>query len=238
MIAITIDEQACVGCALCVDACPTHVFEFDEAKAVPTLGQIAECFGCLACSQECPADAISHEGVSLAKDFYHEPEALALAARVSGRAGSAPPPLDEAALKRGLEDLGVRLLSLGAVLKETLSNGLPAVGSLAGKALATQLPRYQVPASTEAALELARQQFAPAWEIQPGLNGDSLTVKLQGCFIRDLCARHHLELGGELCVLFGAYLAGYLSKATNLRLRLVQTQRDWKGCSYELKVYA
>lgn len=238
MIAIQIDDQACVSCALCVDVCPTEVFTFDEAKGIPVVSKPGECFGCLACSEECPADAIHHEGVLMAKNFYQNPQSLELAARIAGVPGAqVHAALDERGLQDGLADLSVRLLSLGVVLKETLSTGLPAVGSLAGKTLASQLPRYRVPKDLEQAMELARQQFAPAWEIQPSLDGDTFKVQVQGCFVRDVCAKEKCELGGEMCVLFGHYLLGYLHSLTGLRLRLVQANRDWKGCAYEAKVY-
>jgi ferredoxin len=238
MIAIQIDDQACVSCALCVDACPTEVFTFDEAKGIPVVAKPGECFGCLACSQECPADAIHHEGVLMSKNFHQNPEALGLASRIAGApSAQVHATLDEQGLKSGLADLSVRLLSLGAVLKETLSTGLPAVGSLAGRTLAAQLPRYRVPKDMEQTLKLAQQRFAPAWEIEPSLEGDAFKVKVQSCFVRDVCAKEKCELGGEMCVLFGNYLVGYLQALTGMRLRLMQAGRDWKTCSYEAKVY-
>lgn len=237
-IAIQIDDQACVGCTLCVEACPTEVFAFDEVQALPLIQKPGECFGCLACSEVCPAEAIHHEGVLSAKHFYRNPESLEIASRIEAVPGAQITSLqDDATLKRGLDDLSVRLLSLGAVLKETLSTGLPAVGSLAGKTLATQLPRYRVPENLDQALELARQQFAPAWEIKPSLEGDTFKVQVQGCFVREVCAREKCELGCEMCVLFGHYLLGYLHALTGLRLRMGPVQRDWKACSYEAKVY-
>jgi L-aspartate semialdehyde sulfurtransferase ferredoxin len=228
MITITIDEQACVGCTLCVG--------FDEARSLPTIVKPVECFGCLACTQECPADAIHHEGVHEAVRYHQNPYAMDLAARISGGI-NVPAGMDGQGLSKGMADLSVRLLSLGAVLKDTLSTGLPAVGSLAGKTLATQLPRYQVPKDIPEAFELAKRQFAPVWEIQPKLDGDALVVDVKGCFVRDVCKRESCELGGELCVLFGHYLVGYLTALTGLRLRLMKTTRDWGGCSYETKVY-
>jgi len=238
-IAIRIDEQACVSCALCVDVCPTDVLGFDEAKGIPFVAKAGECFGCLACSEECPAEAIHHEGVRMAQNFYQNPDAVELAARIAlPPAARIQSELDEVALARGLADLSVRLHSLGAVLKETLNAGLPAVGSLAGKTLAAQLPRYQPPNDLPQALRLARAQFAPAWEIEPSIEGEMLKVQVKGCFVREVCSREKCELGGELCLLFGHYMVGYLHALTGLRLRLVQAHRDWKGCCYEAKIYS
>lgn len=238
MINVAIDEKACVGCSLCVETCIPGVFTFNEAKALPEVAKPKECFGCLACAEICPADAISHEGVSLQESYYHDPYALKLASRLS-TGGQRQPlvPADSAHRAAALRDLGVRLLSVAAVFKQTLGAGLPAVGTLAGRTLATQLPRYQRPKSSEQVLALAQEQFAPAWELEPKRVGDTLTIGVKSCFVRDVCEREGMPLGGELCVLFYNYLAGYLARMGGLKLRLQQAERGHEHCSYEVKVF-
>lgn len=239
MIAIQVDEKACVGCSLCVDVCPTKVFRFDEARELAVTDKPAECFGCLSCSEICPSDAIEHQGVTPSETFHHDPYALRMAARIEPRtAGAWREISDPEVLARTGRDLEVRLRSVGAVFLQTIGQGLPAVGTLAGRTLAGQLPRYQVPADLSEALDLARERFAPAWELEPHLEGDRLTVKIAGCAVRDLCRRDGLALGGELCILFGNYLCGFLVRMGQSRLRFTEAQRDMAGCSYTFKVYA
>ncbi len=239
MIEIAIDDKACVGCALCADYCQTGVFAFNEEKGIAEVAEPRECFGCLGCSEICPARAISHKGVALSETYYHDPYAVRLAAGM--RADSWQPPnipQDRERWEKALTDLGVRLLSVAAVFRQTLGSGLPAVGTLAGRTLASQLPRYQRCGSLEDALELAREQFAPAWEIEPAKEGeDRLTITVRGCFVRDLCRREHIPLGEELCTLFFYYLAGYVAKMGNARLRLVKAERGEAECAYEVKCY-
>lgn len=238
MISIAIDEKACVGCSLCVEACVPGVFSFDEQKSLPTVAKPKECFGCLACAQICPADAIAHDGVVLQESYYHDPYALKLAARLSTSPTHEPlVPTDKAQIKAAARDLGVRLLSVAAVFKQTLGAGLPAVGTLAGRTLAGQLPRYHQPASPAEAYALAREQFAPAWDLRIDAAGDGLTIDVGACFVRDVCLAEGIPLGQELCILFYNYLAGYLSRIAAVKPRLLQAERGNERCTYQVKLY-
>ena len=51
-----IDEEICVGCGACVDACPMGVLEVEDI-AVVTDGDA--CVGCGACQSACPTEAIT-----------------------------------------------------------------------------------------------------------------------------------------------------------------------------------
>jgi len=239
MITVTVDDKACVGCTLCVDECPTKVFEFDEANSIPKVAKPKECFGCLACSEICPADAISHEDVALQEALYHDAYALALASKLT-----ADPKLhvhvltDKPKRQMAMADLGVRLLSVASVLRQTLGSGLPAVGTIAGRTLANQLPRYKVPKSVAEALERAREQFDPAWEMTPQASGaDDFSIQIKGCFVRDLCKKEGIEIGGDLCILFCNYLTGYLGSTASSRIRLMKADRGPDVCTYSMKVY-
>ncbi len=239
MIDIQIDEKACVGCEICVDACPTKVFAFDQPRRVPQAQKPAQCFGCLACAEQCPASAIHHEGVLYSSDFYHNPYALHIVSKLTGNGSNGHEPRAGApSIHHAIDDLGVRLLSLAAVLRSTLSSGLPAVGSFAGRTLAGQLPRYRVPESFDDVLVLAKEQFAPAWKLNFAVDGDTLRIDIGDCFIRELCAKEKLDLGGDLCTLFYNYLAGYLNRMGKVRLRLGSANRGAETCSYEAKINA
>ncbi len=239
MITIDVDEKACVSCEMCVDACPTKVYGFDADKGAPTVKKPLECFGCLACARICPADALSHQGLQKSLHFYHDPYALEVASKLTGEPlNGANCPQDEPTIQKALDDLGVRLMALAAVLRSTLSSGLPGVGTFAGRMLARQLPRYKPPATFEQTLALAREQFAPAWELEPEIKGDTLVITVKGCFVRELCARQKAEPGGDICTLFYNYLAGYLNGMGKVRLRLMNATRSWEQCTYETKVYA
>ena len=231
-IQIQIDEPACRGCEICIDACPTHVFAFDEAKRLPQVKKPDACFGCLTCAEQCPANAIRHEGVPRVVNFYHDPYALNIISKLPGDDRHAGHDSNGALVQKGIDDLGIRLLSLAAVLRSTLASGLPAVGTFAGRTLAGQLPRYQVPKNFDEVLALAKQQFAPAWDLDFRVEGDVLHIGVKACYLRELCTKEKVELGGDLCTLFFNYLAGYLHRMGKVRLRLSTAVHGAESCSY------
>ena len=72
MVSMTVREDACRGCEMCVDVCPTDVLSFktDNRKAV--VERVEDCIACLSCSYLCPSGAISHESYHEVKNFYRD----------------------------------------------------------------------------------------------------------------------------------------------------------------------
>ena len=54
-MAITIDNQLCVGCGCCMDVCKEGALELDD-KAIVNEEYCTECKSCI---EMCPVDAIS-----------------------------------------------------------------------------------------------------------------------------------------------------------------------------------
>lgn len=237
MIKIKIDEDACVGCALCVDVCPTDVFEFDEEKCIPVVKREEECFGCFSCSEICPAEAIEHNDAVMSNNFYHDSYAIDLAAKLTPGITQAVDVTDEKERRIALDDLGIRLLSIASVFRHTLGGSMPAVGTMAGRTLANQLPRFQEPETFQEVLDLAKQQFSPAWDLNFSESPDELIITTHTCFIRELCDKEGIDLGGDLCVLFYNNLAGYLGKMSGARLKLEEMSPGCDSCSYKVKLY-
>lgn len=237
MITISIDEKACVSCSLCVDICPTKVFNFNSAKDLPEVVLPKECFGCLSCSEICPSDAIQHTGAELSSCFHHDEYCTNIADKLVQTEPALFKTIDSASGRdNAMRDISVRLLSVGAVLKDVVGAGLPSVGLMAGRSLASQLPRYRPPKNLQEAFELAKNEFAPAWELEFEQDADTMKVHVKECFVRGLCKQENIPLGGELCVLFFNYLSGYLSKMAKIQLKLVAADRSTESCRYDINI--
>jgi Pyruvate/2-oxoacid:ferredoxin oxidoreductase delta subunit len=52
-----IDREACTGCGICVDRCPTEAIELNEDEVAER--DESACFGCGICARFCPEEAIS-----------------------------------------------------------------------------------------------------------------------------------------------------------------------------------
>ena len=60
MVKITVDTNKCNGDGICVDVCPSGVFELNaDGKSVPVNPD--ECIECMACVDQCPENAITVE---------------------------------------------------------------------------------------------------------------------------------------------------------------------------------
>ena len=57
VVTIELDEDKCVGCAMCLEVCPHAVFEMNGWHRVSIQNRDA-CMECGACSRNCPAEAI------------------------------------------------------------------------------------------------------------------------------------------------------------------------------------
>lgn len=71
---IAIHEQSCRGCELCIDICPTKVFELNTEKRLCVVTHAEDCIACLSCAYICPSNAITHTDYHAVKNFYRDAE--------------------------------------------------------------------------------------------------------------------------------------------------------------------
>ncbi len=72
MVHVEIAEQSCRGCEMCVDICPTKVFEFDAATGRARVCEASDCIACLTCAYLCPSRAIRHDDYPVVRNFYRD----------------------------------------------------------------------------------------------------------------------------------------------------------------------
>jgi len=67
MAMITVNEDTCKGCGLCVDACPKTIMEINKEHMNKKgyhpahCAALADCIGCAFCAMMCPDVAITVE---------------------------------------------------------------------------------------------------------------------------------------------------------------------------------
>lgn len=64
-----VSQSRCIGCDICVEVCPTNVFDAAPGEA-PVIARQADCQTCFLCEAYCPADALfvaaeAHEHVEV-----------------------------------------------------------------------------------------------------------------------------------------------------------------------------
>jgi NAD-dependent dihydropyrimidine dehydrogenase PreA subunit len=74
MLEMTIHENSCRGCQLCLDVCPTDCFVFDEQTQKAKVAVVENCIACLSCAYICPSTAIRHKDYHQVKNFYRNVE--------------------------------------------------------------------------------------------------------------------------------------------------------------------
>ncbi len=62
--AFTVDSEICIGCGVCVDACPMKILELQ--KGICRISDPEKCLECGTCIRECPVNAIFIPGVKIA----------------------------------------------------------------------------------------------------------------------------------------------------------------------------
>jgi len=71
MVRIEIHADACRGCELCVDVCPTKVLALDEHRKASAKTP-EDCIACLSCGYLCPSGAFQYADYHEVKNFYRD----------------------------------------------------------------------------------------------------------------------------------------------------------------------
>ncbi len=53
---LVLDQELCIGCGLCTQVCPHHVFDMENVKA--QIVDFNACMECGACVNNCPSGAL------------------------------------------------------------------------------------------------------------------------------------------------------------------------------------
>jgi NAD-dependent dihydropyrimidine dehydrogenase PreA subunit len=237
MVEINIEQNACRGCELCVDECPTKVFDYDAENSIPVIARKDDCVECLSCYYLCPSTAVNLEGIEISKELYRDltvrekMEKFLLAQNpFAGRE------LVAEDYEQALKDMCVRLHAMSDVYHHIAGKSLPALGTSAGQEMARHFPPLTPINTVEGALEALKEELKPAWIFDYELVDGGLQISMGDCFVRESCRFLGRPLGENLCVLFGGYMIGYLYARLSTRFKIVDVVPG-DTCTYEIKIF-
>ncbi len=72
MVRIEIREEACRGCEMCSDVCPTRVIAHDPGRGKAQVQAPEDCIACLSCTFLCPSGAITQSQYHAVRNFYRD----------------------------------------------------------------------------------------------------------------------------------------------------------------------
>jgi len=212
MPTVHIEEAGCRDCGLCVDICPTKVFEEEVGKELAKVVRQEDCIGCTSCVYLCPSRCLSVTDAKLQRPFHRIDADATLIARFLQQV-PAIEQLGAADYTEALADTQVRIKALAAALKEIMGRGHKAVGRSAGTLAAAHMPEMYETTQLSELLAGLRRRFAHAFEFEAKLDDDgAVTLTFPGCALHKVVSSQGEVVGSAtLCELFHEYFAGLMS---------------------------
>src|SRR5512142_1947225 len=115
---LQIEAKGCRSCSLCVEICPTHVFDLDETSKQAKANRSADCIGCCSCEYICPSRCVSVTNVSRQLPFYRQDCANDLVSKFLQQQ-TARKQISAADVRWAMKDVKKRLRELGASATES-----------------------------------------------------------------------------------------------------------------------
>lgn len=219
MPTVHIEEAGCRDCGLCVEICPTDVFEQalqdGGARKLAKVVRQDDCIGCTSCVYLCPSRCLSVTSDNPQRPFHRMESNAALVARFLQQV-PATQQLGQADYDEALKDTHVRLKALSDALKEIMGRGQRAVGRSAGNLAAAHMPEMYETAELAQLLAGMRRRFAHAFDFEAKIEEDaSATLTFPACAMHKVVAAQGDPAGSaNLCELFHEYFAGLMSAFT------------------------
>lgn len=213
MPTIQIEENGCRACNLCVEICPTKVFDSD-ANEVPRAQRQKDCIGCTSCMYICPSRCLSVQDYEVQRPFHHMDANAALIERFLQRSPAARQ-LTEADYHEALNDLSHRAVALADSLAETVGRGQKAMGRRSGTLAATHLPEMYEAKDVDEVLKRMHRRFANCFDFDHKFSGGAIQLDFGYCTVGRIVEAAGLKTGeATLCVVFHDYWAGLLGAFT------------------------
>ncbi len=234
MPTLQIESQGCRACSLCVDICPTKVFDLEPSSQVAQATRQDDCIGCCSCEVICPSHCVAVNDTTRQLPFYRLDQASQLVSRFLQQQ---PAHVQIAAddVQWALGDVMTRLRALGDSATETMGRGLKVVGRTAGSLAAAHLPDLYEQSGLQAVLERLRGRFAESFPFAFSTATDgSVKLVFTNCAIKSIVQDSGTSLGSDaLCLLFHEYWAGLISEVCASKY-LVHSDGPSDPCAFSI----
>ena len=213
MPTVQIEEAGCRDCGLCIEICPTKVFEEEAGKKLAKVVRQEDCIGCTSCVYLCPSRCLTVTEAPLQRPFHRMESNAALVSRFLQRI-PATEQLTQADYNEALKDTHVRLKALSEALKEIMGRGQKAVGRSAGNLAAAHMPEMYETTQMADLMAGLRKRFVHAFDFEAKVEADGTTVTLtfSSCALHKVVtAQAEIVGSANLCELFHEYVAGLIS---------------------------
>lgn len=237
MPTVHIEEAGCRDCGLCVEICPTDVFEEDGPRQLAKVVRLDDCIGCTSCMYLCPSRCLTVTTDKPQRPFYRMESNAALVSRFLQQV-PATQALGQADYDEALKDAHVRLKALADALKEIMGRGQRAVGRSAGNLAAAHMPEMYETTGLPQLLAGLRRRFAHAFDFEARIEADaqSATLTFPACAMQKVVTAHGEAVGSaNLCELFHEYFAGLLS-AFSGKSYAAATLGTAAGCTVKFQI--
>jgi NAD-dependent dihydropyrimidine dehydrogenase PreA subunit len=237
MPTVHIEEAGCRDCGLCVEICPTDVFEEDGPQKLAKVVRQDDCIGCTSCVYLCPSRCL-HVTADQPQRPFHRMESNANLVAHFLQQVPATQQLGQADYDEALKDTHVRLKALADALKEIMGRGQRAVGRSAGTLAAAHMPEMYETTALPQLLAALRRRFAHAFEFEAQVDAGtaSATLTFPACAMHKVVASQGEVAGtANLCELFHEYFAGLMSAFTG-KSYAATTQNAVGQCTVKFQI--
>jgi len=232
MPTLQIAAQGCRGCTLCVDVCPTKVFEMEATQQVAQATRPDDCIGCCSCEYICPSRCLVVAGIDRQLPFHRLDEASRLVSRFLQQQPSHAQ-ISAADVEWALRDVRTRLRALGDSATETMGRGLKVVGRTSGTLAAAHLPDLYENSSLDSVLAKLSSRFAGSFPFTFEISEETVTFTFSNCAIQQIVEEDNSQIGANsICVLFHEYWAGLIGEYCKSKFAVAPNEKG--PCSFAI----
>jgi len=215
---------------MCVDLCPTDVFDYDQAEELATAERSEDCIGCLSCFYICPSQCVQVADAHTQRPFHRLAGNVALVEKLL-QAKDSTTTLTAEDWGEASRDVSSTLVALSASIVEMMGRAHKALGRKSGTLSTAHLPEVYEGEGLQGVLDGLQRRFKHCFDFQAQLDGEQVDLTFSPCSLMEVVKSAGQEPGDAIsCQLFHEYFAGLLGNFTgqNFTYELQEVGADCK----------